>query len=190
MDEFTRTPLARSKGLVVEELGDELLVYDLETHRAHSLSPEAARVWRRCDGRTPVDGLSAQLGLDADTVERALEELEKSALLDPETQALPGTTRRQLTVRMAKVGTAVAAAPLILSITAPAAHAVMTPPTPEFCAQGQGTTGCGAACKAFHCCCCCMGTGIVPPTGNQLCFPTAMCEGVTGRNCSDKAPCP
>jgi coenzyme PQQ synthesis protein D (PqqD) len=43
-------PLARSDGLIVQELDGELLVYDLERHRAHRLSETAAFVWRRCEG--------------------------------------------------------------------------------------------------------------------------------------------
>ena len=45
-------PCARSEDLIVEELGEELLVYDMKADRGHCLSPVAARVWRRCDGRT------------------------------------------------------------------------------------------------------------------------------------------
>ena len=45
-------PLARSEGLVVEEVGDELLVADPLSSRAHSLNAFAARVWQACDGET------------------------------------------------------------------------------------------------------------------------------------------
>jgi hypothetical protein len=43
-------PISRSTGLVTKEVARELLVYDLEWHRAHSLNTVAAAVWRRCDG--------------------------------------------------------------------------------------------------------------------------------------------
>ena len=44
-------PQARpSTDFVVERLADEVLVYDLSAHRAHCLSPAAARVWALCDG--------------------------------------------------------------------------------------------------------------------------------------------
>ena len=39
-------PRARTEGLVVTELPDELLVYDLERHRAHCLNPTAALVFK------------------------------------------------------------------------------------------------------------------------------------------------
>ena len=52
-------PLARRDGLVVKTVGDEVLVYDLERARAHSLDALAAAIWRRCDGRRPVAALAA-----------------------------------------------------------------------------------------------------------------------------------
>jgi hypothetical protein len=45
-------PHARSEGLVIRELPEETLVYDLKRHRAHCLNPTAARVWSYCDGQT------------------------------------------------------------------------------------------------------------------------------------------
>ena len=39
-------PRARTEGLVVTELPDELLVYDLERHRAYCLNPTAALVFK------------------------------------------------------------------------------------------------------------------------------------------------
>ena len=52
-------PAKRTDGLVVTELQDEVLVYDLERHRAHCLNPTAAFVFRRCDGRTSVSAARA-----------------------------------------------------------------------------------------------------------------------------------
>jgi hypothetical protein len=94
-------PLARSKELVVEELDGGLLIYDLRTHEAHSLSASAARVWRCCDGQTTVAALSSDAGVDPDTTERALAELEACRLLDSAEQ---GSTRREATVKLAKIG--------------------------------------------------------------------------------------
>src|SRR5262249_52266190 len=46
-------PAARERGLIVQELADELLVYDEGRHRAHCLNLTAALVWRRMEGRRP-----------------------------------------------------------------------------------------------------------------------------------------
>jgi hypothetical protein len=47
-------PCARTEGLVVQTLADEVLVYDLERHKAHCLNHAAALIWKHCDGRTSV----------------------------------------------------------------------------------------------------------------------------------------
>lgn len=154
---MTSRPLARSQDLIVEELGDELLVYDESVDRGHCLSPEAARVWRRCDGKTPADGLSRQLGLDSDMVARALKELEDCDLLEapPELAvdgAAAGSTRRELAVKTAKVGAAAAVAPLIMSIVAPTAEAALSCELVGGCLDNCGGTGSG--CQGTACVCC------------------------------------
>ena len=57
-------PVARTDELVVEEFGEELLVYDLTRHKAHCLNRTAAFVWRRCDGRTTVAAVAAAVEKD------------------------------------------------------------------------------------------------------------------------------
>ena len=44
-------PTARKSGLVVQEMPDELLVYDTENNKAHCLNTTAAFVWKSCDGK-------------------------------------------------------------------------------------------------------------------------------------------
>ena len=161
-----RKPRARSEGLVVEQLNDELLVYDLASNRAHCLGAPAARVWRACDGRTLVGSLSATLELDADSVDQALAGLEACDLLDEAPALGAGTTRRELGIRVAKTSAAVAAVPLIWSIAAPSPAAAATP-TVAFCAGA-----CGGPCNAKPGCCCCrFGTR----SSNRECYPTSLC---------------
>jgi hypothetical protein len=197
-------PLARSEDLVVEELGDELLVYDLTTDQAHALGAAAARVWRACDGKSDALALGVELGLDGETVTRALEELRGCGLLEQGPQLAPGISRRDLGVRVAKVGGAVAATPLIVSLAAPLPAAAQTV-TPLFCSEGI-TQGCGIQCMVRNCCCCCQmldpDNAIVmefcpDATGSDMCcLPTTPCEAGTfgippmGSNCADTAPCP
>ena len=54
-------PRARQDELVVEELPDETLVYDLKRHKARCLNRMAALVWRHCDGQTSVAEVAALL---------------------------------------------------------------------------------------------------------------------------------
>ena len=51
-------PLARRERLLVEELPDEVLVYDLDREKAHCLNRTAALIWNHCDGRTTVEDRS------------------------------------------------------------------------------------------------------------------------------------
>ena len=172
-------PLARSEDLVVEELGDELLVYDLTTDQAHALGPAAARVWRACDGKTDAVAFSVELGLDGETVTRALEELRECGLLDDGSKLAPGISRRDLSLRVAKVGGAVAASPLIASLAVPAPAEAQSPSI-ETCTVA---TACGSPCTGIAGCGCCQLTGPNRPeqcpggttgTGN-CCLPPGVC---------------
>jgi hypothetical protein len=152
-------PLARSTDLIIEELGDEVLIYDTTIDRGHSLSPDAARVWRACNGKTPVDELSSRLGLDQETVDLALAELDRCELLEVKPSIVAdGSTRREVTLKLAKVGAAATAAPLILSAVAPTPAMAVTLAQ---CLQAgiQAGNDCGGSepsggCKSIGCCCC------------------------------------
>jgi hypothetical protein len=79
-------PMARTAGLVVEELDGEVLIYDVERHRAHCLNKASAMVWRACDGSRAVPELTALIeksapGWDQATTDYALTQLEKRHLL-------------------------------------------------------------------------------------------------------------
>jgi hypothetical protein len=116
-------PRARRDGLLEETVGEELLLYDQDSHIAHCLSPIAACVWRHCDGERDVTELAGLAGASKDLVADALDELrEKELLLDAEStlmqSTVPGISRREAVGRIARVGAAVAATSLIVSATA------------------------------------------------------------------------
>ena len=118
-------PRARDEGLVIEELPDEVLVYDLKRDKAHCLNPMAALVWRHCDGETSVAEmvrlLQAELKtpVDEELVWFALDQLEKSFLLqERQTRRLRGRLSRRELVRRLGL-TAGVTLPLITSILAP-----------------------------------------------------------------------
>src|SRR5437899_315891 len=108
-----RPPHAREEGLLIHELPDELLVYDLERHRAHSLNRTAALVWGHCDGRTTVAELASlierELNLPAeeDLVWLALDRLGRAHLLrerlTPPAEAA-SYSRREFARKLALVG--------------------------------------------------------------------------------------
>ena len=55
-------PRARTDRLVTRDLGDELLVYDLERHRAYCLNQMALQVFRLCDGETTIPTMAHRIG--------------------------------------------------------------------------------------------------------------------------------
>jgi hypothetical protein len=191
-------PCARSEDLIVEELGEELLVYDMKSDRGHCLSPMAARVWRRCDGRTSAKDMSAELDLDPDAVGRALDELTACKLLQPTPELSvvavsgAGATRREVATRLVKAGAVAAAAPLIVSVAAPTPAQAQTA---LFCAQFEADAGCGT-CQNAGCCCCTPAGGAqkrcVPPNsaGVAVCCTAFGAGTVFAAGCPQGAACP
>jgi hypothetical protein len=122
MHEHGSLPRARRDDLLEETLGEELLLYDRDSHTAHCLSPIAASVWQHCDGERDVTELAELTGASENLVADALHELREKELLVAEptlTQSpVAGISRREAIVRVARVGAAAAAAPLIISATA------------------------------------------------------------------------
>ena len=53
-------PQARNTDLGVQEVGKELLVYDLKTHQAYQLNETSMIVFNACDGKTLFDELKAK----------------------------------------------------------------------------------------------------------------------------------
>jgi hypothetical protein len=165
-----RKPQARTDDLVIEEVEDEVLIYDGKNARAHALTPDAARVWRACDGETSIDDLAVRLELSRDTVVRALGELEGAELLESfgldivDVGNGNGITRREMAFRSAKIGTAVAAAPLLYSIAVPSPAAAATPT--NFQCELFSINDCGNSAGAGSikgCCCCCEASNASTP---------------------------
>jgi hypothetical protein len=126
-------PLARKDGLVVQKMPDEVLVYDLDEHKAHCLNQTAALVWEQCDGSKSVSDIARRVGTELnasvndDVVFLALDQLGKDNLLEKRI-ALPvdmkQMSRREL---MRRVGLATAVAlPVIISIVSPTAANAVT----------------------------------------------------------------
>ena len=115
----SQCPIARKSGLVVQEMPDEVLVYDLNSNKAHCLNQTAATVWKACDGKQTISDIAASFGKgNEDLVWLAIDQLSESDLL---TAALPskfeGQTRREV---LKKIGLAsLVALPVIASLVAP-----------------------------------------------------------------------
>jgi PqqD family protein of HPr-rel-A system len=79
----------RRDGLLCEELGDEMLVFDERNNAVHALNPTAALIFRCIDGQREVDSITRRMAkafeIDFETAARdlrqALEDLDARALL-------------------------------------------------------------------------------------------------------------
>lgn len=117
-------PIARQKGLVVQEMPDEVLVYDLDSNKAHCLNQSAAFVWKSCDGNNTVTDIvrhfetSGGGKVSEDLVWLAIDQLNEKGLLDGEVKPrFQGQSRRQVikTIGLASM----VALPVIASLVAP-----------------------------------------------------------------------
>src|SRR4029079_7770248 len=88
VDSNNQFPKARHEKLIVKELPDETLVYDLVNDKAHCLHDTPGKIWKHCDGLNSVAEIRAILAheagapVDEGVVWLALDQLEKFELLD------------------------------------------------------------------------------------------------------------
>jgi hypothetical protein len=118
---------ARTRGLLIQLLDKETLVYDEAAGECHVLNKAAAMVWKLCDGkRSPkeiADQLSRQLGLPEDEkiVELALQQLVRAKLIvdEPDVRPARAIDRRSLIETLGLTARVAILLPLIESILAP-----------------------------------------------------------------------
>ena len=145
-------PRMRAHALVIDDLVDEVLVYDLKRHQAHCLNHTAALVWRACDGNLAPGQIAHKLTaeLDAEYSEElvllALNQLEKIHLLEePEAPSAHfAVLSRRRMVRSLGLAAAVAV-PAVISIVAP------TPIQAGSCKHANATCATNAECCSGAC---------------------------------------
>jgi len=160
-------PETRRSGLLVRELPDEVLVYDLEQHRAHCLNRTAALVFQNADGTRTRAELVRVLGPGAtdEVVGLALEELQAAGLLvagapEPQPAGAEGMSRREVARRMG----------LAAAILLPAVITMIAPTPAEAsatCTNNCGGKPVGTLCSSF---------GANPCTDSCTCSTTGCCS--------------
>ncbi len=148
-------PRARQDELVVEELPDETLIYDLKRHKANCLNRTAALVWRHCDGQTSVAEVAAlleeQLATPTDeaVVWMALDRLGRAHLLS-EPVTLPANraqySRREVLRTLRRAAGISLLLPVVSSIFAPRAAAQAS------CVTATGCTSTSQPCSLLPIC--------------------------------------
>lgn len=156
----TQNPMARQNGLVVQEMPDEVLVYDLDTNKAHCLNQSAAFVWRSCNGTNSVADIVRQFEANGqgkvteDFVWLAIDQLNENGLIEGDiSPRFAGQSRRQVlkTIGLASM----VALPVIASLVAPQK------------ALGTASCQCGIS-------------GTCPSTG----CPSSICNTTNGNVCA------
>lgn len=133
---------SRKERLLVQQVGEELVVYDQDRHWAHRLNQAAALIWQHCDGKTTIPQLASllksrlNLPADEELVWHALKRLEKAHLVrESATRPVHAVSRRQLLRKFAKVAALGLLVPAVTTIVAP------TPAMAQTMAMG-GTCNC------------------------------------------------
>ena len=115
-------PRARA-GVIARPVGNEVVVYDPDTHTAHCLNRTAAIVLRSADGESSVGAIAQRLALETGTepdehvVWETLERLTETKLLESKPSLLVSVSRRRA---LRRVGLGAAAlAPIVASLVVP-----------------------------------------------------------------------
>lgn len=161
-------PLSRQSDIVVRDLADELLIYDLRINKAYCLNQTSALVFQFSDGAKTASEIgeliSRKLGISVgeEFVWLALQDLEKENLLErreESTDYLAGLSRREIVKRVGLAS--MAALPVIASVVAPSAASAQSPgplfsrcSEPLQCASGN-----------------CVRTSFLPSVGSFCCPP-------------------
>lgn len=162
-------PRVRREGLVIEELGAEVLIYDTMNDQAHTLNRTAALVWKLCDGKRTVGeiAIAASKGLQHPFSEQVvwftLAKLDEFQLLDislPIPKVMSGMSRREF---ITKFAVAAAVVPVVKTLKIPVAG------------NGISCGGSGAPCISPT-----FPTNINGPTLPPCCVPFQCCAGFCG----------
>ena len=144
-------PKARKSGLVVQEVPDEVLVYDLDSNKAHCLNQSAAIVWKSCDGATSISDIAKLVEAEAggsvseDFVWLAIDQLNESDLLETSIRSsFAGESRREV---IKKIGLAtMVGLPIIASLVAPQSAMAAVSCNCVNSAECMAQPGCPAMC--------------------------------------------
>ncbi|MBX7173830.1 MAG: PqqD family protein [Pyrinomonadaceae bacterium] len=155
MSSRKNTPKTPNENIVIQEMGYEILIYDLKENKAFCLNETSALIWQLCDGTKTVTEISENLSgqskqtIKEDLVWLALDSFKKNNLLENNKEFeidFNGLNRRQV---IKKVGVAsLIALPVISSLVAPtAAYGASLAPlfagctSPSDCASNFCTQG-------------------------------------------------
>ena len=141
-------PTARSSDLLIEELDEEVVIYDQRTSLVHHLDERARRIWIACDGHRSANQIARDAGCDQATIELTLDRLHDAGLL-----LGPPRSRLRSRRQILRTGAALAVLPAVATVTAPTPAMAQSPVGPPRLCGGKevpGTQerGCSWTCRA------------------------------------------
>lgn len=174
---FADKPTARTENLVVQEVNDEVLIYDLVTNKAYCLNHTSGQVWQLCDGNNSIADIGGRISdklqtpFSEDIVWLALDGLKRNGLVMDTDDLPPDPNRLSRRAVMKKIGFAsMVAMPIISSLVAPPAVAAISGGQACSC---SGLSGAVAVCP--------VGTASCPPASARcVILPGGFCFGPAG----------
>lgn len=117
---LSKLPQSKTDNIVVQNLENETLIYNLETNKVFCLNETSALVYQACNGQTNFEEIKNKHNLPDEIVFLALDLLKKENLLEESfISPLAGMKRREV---IKKIGlTSMIALPIISSLMAPTA---------------------------------------------------------------------
>lgn len=117
-DSNSYCPRARQDEILAHDVGTEVVIYDLRADNAFCLNRLAAKVWKSCDGKTPVSKLvdvlkEFDVPADPAGVNCILDQLAESGLIEDHQVKAQTITRRDVLARLG-----VSAAAILASVSA------------------------------------------------------------------------
>ena len=117
-------PFARNRNVVIQNLSNEILIYDLTENKLFCLNETVAMVWQECDGTNDIISIHAKLEMERrqkipqEMIVLAIDQLKKNGLLaEVVSESLSATSRREM-IRKVALATAIAL-PVISQMVAP-----------------------------------------------------------------------
>ncbi len=139
-----RLPLARTEEILVQDIAEETLAYDLKTNQVYCLNQAAGVVYRACVANASFEELKLEHKFTDEIIFLALDQLKRANLLAVDSNyssPLIGMSRREVIKRFGLVS--IAALPLITSIIAPSSAAAQSGGLPGPGGPGPGGPGPG-----------------------------------------------
>ncbi len=120
-----RPKAIKKEDLLLDVVGDEVLLYNLEGRRVHCLNEPAFRIWKLCNGRRTVKEMATELETNLNpearelVVRNVINEFSHLGLVEASSGLKTVISRRDMARRIGIGAVAAVALPLITSVVAP-----------------------------------------------------------------------